>query len=313
MAQTPIPKRHRKPFPTHIIVFLAPATLIYTLFMVYPLVDSLRLSLFAPTEGGKEIFVGFQNYVTLLTDELWSVRFWGALKNNFVFFVIHTLVQNPVGLLLAALLSARRLRWRGTYRTLLFTPTMLSVVIIGFIWQLILSPLWGIAGSAMKLVGLGAYFKPWLGLESSALITLSLISVWQFVGIPMMLFYAALLAIPDELIEAAYVDGATGWTVFWRIKFPLILPTVGIVAILTYVGNFNAFDLIYTTQGALAGPNFSTDILGTFFYRTFFGFQLQLGNPTMGATVAAMMFLIILVGVLLYLFGWQRRIQTYEI
>ena len=79
------------------------------------------------------------------------------------------------------------------------------------------------------------------------------------------------------------------------------------------MGNFNAFDLIYTTQGALAGPNFSTDIMGTFFYRTFFGFQLQLGNPTMGATVAAMMFLIILAGVLLYLFGWQRRIQTYEI
>ncbi len=273
----------------------------------------LRLSLYAPAKGGPEIFVGLQNYLTLMTDELWSVRFWGALKNNFVFFAVHFLVQNPVGLLLAALLSARRLPGRATYRTLLFTPTMLSVVIIGFIWQLILSPLWGIAPTLLELVGLEQFFKPWLGLESSALITLSLISVWQFVGIPMMLFYAALLGIPDELIEAAYVDGATGWKIFWRIKFPLILPTVGIVTILTYVGNFNAFDLIYTTQGALAGPNFSTDIMGTFFYRTFFGFQLQLGNPTMGATVAAMMFLIILAGVLLYLFGWQRRIQTYEI
>jgi raffinose/stachyose/melibiose transport system permease protein len=215
--------------------------------------------------------------------------------------------------MLAALLSTRGLRGASTYRTLLFLPTMLSVVIIGFIWQLILSPLWGIAEGLMKLVGLGEFFKPWLGLEGPALITLALISVWQFIGIPMMLFYAAMLSIPDELIEAAYVDGATGWTVFWRIKFPLILPTVGIVTILTYVGNFNAFDLIYTTQGALAGPNFSTDILGTFFYRTFFGFQLQLGNPTMGATVAAMMFLIILTGVLIYLFLWQRRIQTYEL
>jgi raffinose/stachyose/melibiose transport system permease protein len=294
-------------------VFLAPATLIYTLFMIYPLLDSLRLSLFAPGGQGQEVFVGLQNYVTLLTDELWSVRFWGALKNNFVFFLVHMLVQNPIGLLLAALLSNRRLRGRASYRTMLFMPTMLSVVIIGFIWQLILSPLWGIAEGLMSLVGLGEYFKPWLGLESSALITVSLISVWQFIGIPMMLFYAAMLGISDELIEAAYVDGATGWTVFWRIKFPLILPTVGIVAVLTYVGNFNAFDLIYTTQGALAGPNFSTDILGTFFYRTFFGFQLQLGNPTMGATVAAMMFLIILTGVLIYLYGWQRRIQTYEL
>ena len=165
----------------------------------------------------------------------------------------------------------------------------------------------------VSAVGLGHLFKPWLGLESTALITLSLISVWQFVGIPMMLFFAAMLGIPDELIEAAHVDGATPWTVFWRVKFPLILPTVGIVTILTYVGNFNAFDLIYTVKLALAGPNYSTDIMGTFFYRTFFGFQLQLGNPTMGATVAAMMFLIILFGVLLYLFVWQRRVQTYEI
>jgi raffinose/stachyose/melibiose transport system permease protein len=128
----------------------------------------------------------------------------------------------------------------------------------------------------------------------------------------MLLFLAAMVGIPDDLIEAAKVDGATAWNVFWRIKFPLILPTVGIVAVLTFVGNFNAFDLIYTTQKALAGPNFSTDILGTFFYRTFFGVQLQPGNPTMGATIAGIMFLIILSGVLLYLFGYQRRLQRID-
>ncbi len=309
MSSTGTRKSRLKRFPTHIVVFLAPAVIVYTLFMIYPLLDSLRLSFLGQDA---EQFVGFQNYVTLLTDELWSVRFWGALGNNFVFFLIHMLVQNPIGLLLAAMLSRRHLRWRGTYRTLLFAPTMLSVVIIGFIWQLILSPLWGIAEGFLGVVGLESLFRPWLGLESSALITLSLMSVWQFIGIPMMLFYAALLAIPDELVEAAYVDGATEWTVFWRVKFPLILPTVGIVAILTFVGNFNAFDLIYTVKGALAGPNFSSDIMGTLFYRTFFGQQLQLGNPTMGATVAAMMLLIILFGVVLYLFGWQRRIVTYE-
>ena len=106
---------------------------------------------------------------------------------------------------------------------------------------------------------------------------------------------------------------ATAWTVFWRVKFPLILPTVGIVTILTFVGNFNAFDLIYTIKGALAGPNFSTDIMGTMFFRAFFGQQLQLGNASMGSTVAAMMLIIILIGVLVYLVGWQRRIHTYEI
>ncbi len=302
-----------RPFPLHILVFILPAAALYTVFMIFPVFDSLRLSLHGVQEGGGEVFVGLRNYVRLVTDPLYADRFWGALRHNVVFFVIHMLVQNPVALLLAALLSGRYLPGRAAYRTLLFAPTVLSFVIVGFIWQLMLSPLWGIAGSLMRIAGLGQYFRPWLGLEGPALVALSLISVWQFVGIPLMLFHAALIGIPDELLEAARVDGATGWRTFWRIQFPLILPVVGLVAILTYVGNFNAFDLIYTTQGALAGPNFSTDILGTFFYRTFFGFQLQLGNPVMGATVAGVMLLIILAGVLLYLFAWQRRVEVHEL
>ncbi len=90
------------------------------------------------------------------------------------------------------------------------------------------------------------------------------------------------------------------------------MPTVGLMVILTYVGNFNAFDLIFAIRGLYAGPEFSTDLMGTFFYRTFFGFQHQLGNPTMGATVASATFGIILIGVLLYLFAFQKRITRYQ-
>lgn len=303
-----------KKFPWHIVVFIAPAFLIYTLFMIFPLVDSLRLGLYAPNpeNANEEVFVGLDNYQTLVTEPRWSERLFGAIKNNIVFFMIHMLVQNPLGLLLATLLSSSFIKGRAIYRTLMFMPTILSVVLIGFIWRLILSPLWGIADDIMRSVGLGDWIQPWLGTEGTALVTLSLISVWQFVGIPMMLFLAALISIPDELIEAARVDGATALDVFWQIKFPLILPTVGTVSILTFVGNFNAFDLIYTVQGGLATPNYSTDILGTFFYRTFFGFQLQAGNPTMGAAIAGIMFLIILSGVVLYLVGYQRRIVQVE-
>jgi raffinose/stachyose/melibiose transport system permease protein len=256
--------------------------------------------------------VGLDNYVRLLTDGNWSPRFWGALQNNLVFFAIHMLVQNPVGLLLAAILSTRVLRGRAVYRTLIFAPTVLSVVIVGFIWKLILNPLWGVTQGALDAIGLGGLFGPWLGIPGPALLVVSLMSVWQYVGIPMLLFSAALLAIPDEIIEAARVDGASPWRIFSRIQLPMIAPTIGIVAVLTFVGNFNAFDLIYAVQGGLAGPEFSTDIMGTLFYRTFFGFQLQLGSPTMGATVAGTMFVIILFGVCLYLFGAQRRLVTYE-
>ncbi len=304
--------RTARPFRTYILVFLAPAVIVYTLFMVIPLLDSLRLSFFTTTQDNQEVFNGVQNYVTLFTDPLWAPAFQNALGNNIKFFLIHMVAQNSIGLLLASLLATGG-RLRNLYRTLIFLPTVLSVVIIGFIWQLILNPLWGVTEGALKAIGLGKLYQPWLGLEGTALTTLGLISVWQFVGIPLMLFYAALIAIPDELVEAARVDGASGWSIFWRVKLPLILPTVGIVGILTFVGNFNAFDLIYTVKNALAGPNFASDIMGTFFYRTFFGFQLQLGNPTMGATVATMMFLIILAGVLIYMFLWQRRVTTYEL
>lgn len=301
----------RRAFRWHIVVFLAPAVLVYTAVMILPLFSTLHLSLFT-NEAGARRFVGLGNFETLFGDPRWSAAFWNALGNNLWFFFIHMLVQNPIGVLLAALLSSPRLRFSAFYRTAIFIPTILSFVVVGFIWKLILSPLWGIAPGMLDAAGLKSLFAPWLGREQSALTALALISVWQFVGIPMMLIYAALLSIPDEVIEAAEMDGVTGWSQFRRIKLPLILPSIGIVSILTFVGNFNAFDLIYVSQGALAGPNFSTDILGTFLYRTFFGFQLQLGDPHMGAAIATAMFGVILTGVCLYLFVIQTRLRRYQ-
>jgi raffinose/stachyose/melibiose transport system permease protein len=321
MAQQTSTSHPKRAFPIHIFVFLAPALLIYTLFMIYPLVDSLRLSLYAPAadtttapgeQKADDVFVGLKNYERLLTDSQYAPRMGGAIKNNFLFFAIHMFVQNPIGLLLATLVASPFVYGRSIYRTLIFMPTLLSFVLVGFVWQVMLSPLWGISKDLLTAVGLKELYQPWLGQESTALAAISLISVWQYVGVPMMLFLAALVSIPEELIEAARVDGATSWSIFWRIKLPLLLPTLGIVFVLTFVGNFNAFDLVYTIAGGLAGPNFSTDLLGTFFYRTFFGFQLQAGNPTLGAAVAGVMFIIILTGVILYLFGWQRRMLQLE-
>ncbi len=301
--------RKLKPF-----LYLLPALLLLGIWMYRPLLNTFYLAFhkWGMVPGTSPEFVGFDNFRTLFGDPNWSVNFWNALRNNVWFFIIHMLVQNPIGVLLAALLSSPRLRFSAFYRTAIFVPTILSFVIVGFAWKLILSPLWGVAPHMLDIVGLKSLFTPWLGKEQYALTALSLISVWQFVGIPMMLIYAALLSIPDEVIEAAECDGVTGMAQFWKIKLPLILPSIGIISILTFVGNFNAFDLIYTAQGALAGPNYSTDILGTFLYRAFFGFQLQVGDPNMGAAIATMMFLIILVGVCIYLFLIQTRLRRYQ-
>ena len=298
-------------FRWHIPVFLAPAVIVYTAVMILPLFGTLQLSLYRQVDN-EAVFVGLDNFKLLLGDPRLSQTFWNALANNTWFFVIHMLVQNPIGILLAALLSSPKLRLRGFYRTAIFVPTILSFVIVGFVWKLMLSPLWGVAPNLLDMVGLKSLFAPWLGKEAYALTALSLVSVWQFIGIPMMLIYAALLTIPEEILEAAECDGITGMAQFWKIKLPLILPSIGIISVLTFVANFNAFDLIYVSQGALAGPNFATDILGTFLYRTFFGFQLQLGDPHLGSTIASMMFLIILTGVCIYLFFIQTRIRRYQ-
>ena len=295
----------------HIGVFLAPAILIYTAVMIYPLFNTLRLALFTKVDQTL-LYVGLENFRTLFGDPVWSDRFWNALGTSLWFFTIQMLVQNLIGIVLAAILSQPRLRFSGFYRTAIFIPTILFFVIVGFAWKLTLSPIWSIAPDLLDLIGLKSLYAPWLGKEAYALTTLSLVSVWQFVGIPMMLIYAALLLTPDEILEAAEVDGITGFSAFWKIKLPLILTSIGIISILIFVANVNAFDLTYAPQGALAGPDFSTHILGTFMYRTFFGFQLQLGDPHRGSAIASAMFATTLIGVCLYLFGVQSRMRRYQ-
>jgi len=294
------------------VLFLLPAMILITWLLVFPIIDTVRMSLFSTEDGGENVFIGLQNFRRLLTSPQWQPRLLNALKNNLKFWGIQVLLQNTTSLFMASLLTLRYLRGRSFFRTVLFFPAMLSITVVGFVWQLILSPIWGVAPQIMEFVGLGRYFQPWLGLESSALIALAFINIWQWMGMPMMLFYAALIGIPEELIEAAIVDGASDWDIFWRIKFPLILPVIGMVITITFVSNFSAFDLIYATQGPLAGPNYSTDIMGSFFYRTFFGAMLQMGDPEMGSVVASAMFFVTISGVLLYFLVWRRLFKSYD-
>jgi len=300
-----------RPVRWHIAVFLAPAILVYTAIMVLPLAATLRLAFYKSVEQ-HTTFAGLANFRTLFGDARWSYHFWNALGNNAWFFSIHMALMVPLAILLAALLSLPNMRGVAWYRTAIFMPTMLSFVIVAFVWRLILSPIWGITPDLLAALGWKSLFAPWLGKEGSALTTLGLISVWKEVGVPMILMYSAMLSIPSEVIEAAEVDGIVGIRQFFQIRLPLLWPTVGVVAILTFVSNFNSFDLIYTAQGVSAGPNYSTDILGTLLYRTFFGAQFQSGDPHMGSAIATMMFLIILAVVCVYLYSVQRRLVRYQ-
>jgi raffinose/stachyose/melibiose transport system permease protein len=281
----------------YLLLFTFPALLFYAVFAVFPLFGTLFISLFQGTS-----FSGLANYVHLFTDPEQRARFSEALVNNVEFFAIHLVVQLPVALLMAALLTSGAVgRLTGAYRTLLFIPTTLSVVIVGFIWRMIISPLWGIVN------------VPLLGQESTALPTISLMSIWEWVGIPMIFLYSALLAIPDDIIEAARLDGASGTRIFWRMKFPLIKPQFGLITILTFIWTFNGFDIVFALNGCAPGPNYSTDILGTLFYRNFFGCSTQQGDLNLGAATASVIFLVILAVTAGYFVVLQRRLKVYEL
>ncbi|HQV93863.1 MAG TPA: sugar ABC transporter permease [Anaerolineales bacterium] len=290
------------------ILFLLPAVAMYLVFMAGPLFDSLRLSLYQGEGYNPTTFVGLQNYRDLFTNPLWREKFFNAFANTCIFFAIHMLVQNTLGLLFANLLSSE-FRGRNFFRTVIFAPATLSVLVTGFLWTLILNPNWGAVNKTLIAMGLREFALPWLGRENLALPVISLTSVWQWVGMPTVMFLAGLMGISDELLEAARIDGASEWNIFWKIKFPLLKPVIGVVSILTFVDNFNAFDVIYAMAGAKGEPAYSTDLLATLFYRTGIAGEHPVGIPNMGmgAAIATMTFAILMTGVLFWLYISRKQ------
>lgn len=288
----------------YILWFVLPAFLLYTLFMIIPLFTSMYQSLYVYNDARELVFSGLENYIKLFTDEMLYARFINAMGNSFKFFLINMFIQNPIALLLATLL-ATNVKFGNGYRTVLYIPCVLSLVMVAFIWQMILNPTWGIAKDFLGIFGLAHVYSPWLGQKNSALIVMALISAWQNMGVPVLLYYSALINIPQELLNAAKVEGCNSFSLFWKIKIPMVMPMISTVSLLTYVYNFNAFDLIYAIKGPLAGPDFSTDTMMSFFFRTFYGHELQQPNAPMGATLAVVMLLVLLVGVAVYIV-WNR-------
>lgn len=281
------------------IAYLVPAIFFYTAFMALPLFNSIRLSFFSDKGFESTVFVGFDNYIKLLTDPNLSVRYWSAFGNTWLFFAVHMLVQNVLGILFANFLSNRFLKSSGFFRTVIFLPATLSILVTGYLWKLILNPQWGAINLFLSKTGLSNHAIAWLGDPNIALLVISFVSSWQWVGMPTMLFLAGLHNIPEELFEASSIDGATPWQIFRYVKFPLLKPIIGIVAILTFVNNFNAFDVVFSMANANGAPQFSTDILGTFFYRVGIAGQHPVGIPDrgVGAATVSITFLVLIIGV----------------
>jgi raffinose/stachyose/melibiose transport system permease protein len=297
--------------PWHVLlVCVGPAFVIYFGLMIVPIANPMRLALYHELPDGSRVWAGLANLARLFHDPTGAdvdVRFLNALGNTTYFFAFIILIQTPIALTLAALLSIRGLKGASFFRTVFFVPATLSFVISGWIWSLMFNPTWGVIYAAARSLGV-APPGGWLGTASTALSAVALVAVWQFVGMPMILFLAAFLSIEDDLIDAARIDGASGWQTFCKVRLPLVLPTVGLVVILTFTAVFVAFDIVFVMEGPQAGPGYATDVLGTLFYRVYFGKYGVLPDPSMGSAIAAAIFIIVFTVVIFYLAVIRRHL-----
>jgi len=293
-----------KPF---MVLFIMPAAVIYLVFLLLPIVDSLRLSFYSGTGFIPDKFVGFDNYVKLFTQFPFKDRFWNAFKNNIEFFLIVTVVQNFFGFLIAFLVT-RKIPGSNFFRKISFLPTTLSVIVVGFLFKLILNPSWGIFNKILSGIGLSCLAKPWLGIPSTALPVLAIVVSWQFMGESVLFYTAGIDAIPEDTLEAARIDGANPIQELFHIIVPAIMPIIGIVTILIFIGDFTQFDIVYAMATTQANPAFSTDLFGSLFYRATFSTPVRGGwGMGMGAAVSGIMFILVFSAVLIWLYFFKIK------
>ena len=246
-----------------ILFFLSPWLVSFALFTLYPIVYSFYLSFtkYNPISGQAPRFIGFHNYLAIFSDD----RFWLALKNT-LFFVIGTIpVTTAIAVVLAVFLN-ERIKFRSFFRATYFMPAVTSIVVIATIFIYIYSP-FGVLNSLLNLFGIQG--RNWLLDFHFALPAIMVMDIWESFGYYTILFLAGLQSIPQELYEAAKIDGATGVQQFFRITIPLLRPTFIFVLVINTIRSFQVFSEIYVmTQG---GPIGSTTTLVYYLYNM--GFQ----------------------------------------
>jgi raffinose/stachyose/melibiose transport system permease protein len=282
-----------------IFFFVFPAFAIVFVFILLPLFLSLFNSFFGWKQLIRAEFVGLDNFKTIFFAYPYKQRFFNALGNNVKWFLSTMIIQNSIGLFFGYMLS-RKIPGHGFFKRVFFVPVLFSIVAVSFLWGLYLRPN-GLVNEFLKVIGLGNYVRAWLGEEKLATFSIILVNIWRWVGFPSLVFLAAVDGVPTDCIEAAYLDGVGEWKMFWHIIFPLILPSVTVIAVLTIIGSLNVFEQIFTMTGPEGGPNYATDTLGTMFYRTAFG-GVDSGNPAIGIGSA--------IGVIIYLFTFIISIAS---
>ncbi|MBX0300724.1 sugar ABC transporter permease [Cryobacterium sp. 1639] len=292
-AAPPVRRRRRTPLSAkvEIAVLVGPAMIVFLGFVIFPVVMAAYYGFFSwQGYGPATDFVGFRNYITILQDP----TFQEALSHNAFIVVASLVLQGPVAILLALLLN-RKLRGQSLIRVLIFVPYVISEVVVGTGWSLMLQSNGAVNGMLEKL-GLGAFTQDWLSNPDIAIWTLMVIITWKYVGFAVILFLAGLQGIPEELPEAAAIDGASFWQIQRHITLPLLAPTMRIWAFLSIIGALQLFDLVYIIWGQYISSTAGTSTMATYLVAN----GRDSGNYGYGNAVAVVLFLISLVVALIY-------------
>jgi raffinose/stachyose/melibiose transport system permease protein len=264
---------------------------VFVAFVILPVALAAYYGFFSWSGyGAATDFVGLRNYVTILTDP----AFLEALSHNAFIVVMSLVLQGPLALGIALLLN-RRLRFQSLIRVLIFVPYVISEVVVGLGWSLMLQSN-GALNGLLEKVGLGGLATDWLSDPSAAIWTLLVIITWKYVGFAVILFLAGLQGIPDEITEAARIDGASYWQVQRYIVLPLMGPTVRIWAFLSIIGSLQLFDLVWIVWGQYVAGTAGTSTMATYMVAN----GRNAGSYGYGNAVAVVIFLISLVVALLY-------------
>ena len=284
------------------IIFLAPFIIVFAVFTLYPVLMSHIYTFFEwPGYGPLEDFVGLENYFEVISDPL----FWDAFRRSLIFMVGSVSFQVPIALFIAILLNDKSLKGRYYFRTLIFIPVVMTSAVVGVIMQSVFAAHNGLVNTALSNIGLIANPINWLGRGRTALLTVIIVASWKWMGIKMIYWLAGLQSLPEELYDAAKVDGAGTWDTFRYITVPLLMPIGIVILLISMIDSLKVFDLIYTlTEG---GPGFSTEVIELYIYRFAFTSSYAGGMPEMGYASTAAVFFGVLAVTISLIFNWLKN------
>lgn len=262
-------------------LYVLPAFLLYGGFMLYPLVRSAQFSMYDWPGFGPSTFVGLENYRALLSD----ATFWAALGHALLLIVFYCILPLGVGLVIAAILRRGNVRGIGFFRVAIFLPQVISLVVVAVAWQQIYAPN-GSLNSLLTRLGLGALTRGWLGEAAFALPAVGVIGFWLETGLVMLLLLAGMSRIPNDLFEAARLDGAGPVREFFAITLPSVRAEITTAAVLTIIAALKTFDLIYMTTSG--GPGTATTVPSYEVYNRAFNLK-EVGSASAVAIVLTLL------------------------